>query len=39
MLMEDVHEARSLIESDRLDNATARLEVVRKNALAKIPQL
>jgi hypothetical protein len=30
MLMEDVHEARSLVESDRLDNATARLEVIRE---------
>jgi hypothetical protein len=30
MLMEDVHEASSLIESDRLDNATARLEVIKE---------
>jgi hypothetical protein len=30
MLMEDVHEARSLVESDMLDNATARLEVIRE---------
>jgi hypothetical protein len=30
MLMEDVHEARSLVESDRLDNATARLEVIKE---------
>jgi hypothetical protein len=30
MLMEDVHEASSLVESDRLDNATARLEVIRE---------
>lgn len=30
MLMEDVHEASSLIESDRLDNATATLEVIKE---------
>jgi hypothetical protein len=30
MLMEDVHEAGSLVESDRLDNATARLEVIKE---------
>jgi hypothetical protein len=30
MLMEDVHEASSLVESDRLDNATARLEVIKE---------
>jgi hypothetical protein len=31
MLMEDVHEARSLVESsDRLDNAIATLEVIKK---------
>jgi hypothetical protein len=34
MLMEDVHEARSLVESDRLDNVTARLEVIREKVSA-----
>jgi hypothetical protein len=30
MLMEDVHEASSLVDSGRLDNAIARLEVIRE---------
>jgi hypothetical protein len=34
MLMEDVHEASSLVESDRLDNATARLEVIKEKVSA-----
>jgi hypothetical protein len=30
MLMEDVHKASSLVESDRLDNAIATLEVIKE---------
>jgi hypothetical protein len=30
ILMEDVHEASSLVESDRLDNVTAGLEVIKE---------